>query len=466
MAAETKEQQSTTTQIDEVIDSFGCNRFSVQLVLIIGVLWMSEAVETNLIALIGPQLKCVWSLSNMEVSVTSSSVFTGAAIGSIYWGYFADKYGRKRSMVYGTFITVYFGLMSAASPNFTWFLVTRFFVGFGLGPVPSAACYISEFITRKYRGKAVVAIDFFYALGSVFVALVAMITIQQASWNVFLIVAAVPATIFLISSPWLPESIRFLQISGRYDEIMKLVNRISLASNQSVPLKQKTIECKEEKTDLSMLLTAKYLPRLIIITILFIASFWGYFGLAQFNTELLQAGGMCKLLANNAVNRTVITSQLKCHELTNSDYLQNIIVVLAEVPGLLLVVLFVDIIGRKWFVFFLALCSGIGFICLNICLSQTYTTVLMFAMRFLMIGFAQLPYLIASELFPTVVRASAIGIAVGVGKFSLIAVPYFVQYLLFISPIATTSVFSGLCILSAALVLFLPETKNKMLDTI
>ena len=87
----------------------------------------------------------------------------------------------------------------------------------------------------------------------------------------------------------------------------------------------------------------------------------------------------------------------------------------------------------------------------------------MFLLRLLLTGLTQAQYLYAVELFPTVVRTSALGILMALCKFSLIGVPFLVQTLLHISFMATTIIFGGLCFLSAVLVLFLPETKDTKL---
>lgn len=180
--------------IDEIIDLLGVGKFSWFVIFLAGVCYMSESSELNLISLIAPQLRCVWNLSPLYASFTSSSVFLGEAIGSFFWGYIGDKYGRKSAAILGTSVAVFFGLLNAAATTFGWFAIIRFFVGFGLGSVSNALCLVSEYIPSSQRGKTVVGQSLFYACGSVYTSVMAL-TFMQYSWRYFLILSINTTTI-------------------------------------------------------------------------------------------------------------------------------------------------------------------------------------------------------------------------------------------------------------------------------
>ena len=441
--------------VDDIINSLDFGTFFSVCIFISGVISIGDAGEINLISLISPQLRCIWNLSSLQTSIISSSVFLGWGLGSLYWGYFGDKHGRKCVMVIGGLITVYFALLSSVSTNFSWFMVMRFFVGFGTSSAIFVMPYIAEFISMKHRGKAVIMTNFFYAFGSIYIAAIASL-MQTASWRIFLTVATIPCIVFLLLSPWLPESLRYLQNTGNYSEILKILNRISVWNNtpNSLP---RNIQCTptSQRGNIKILFTKEYRWKMLILSVLFLSSYYGYYGVVMINTELLQSGGFC--------TRNITEKSFECHELSSKDYLQNILVVTAELPGILIPAFTVDVIGRKAYMIPSFVICGIGWLCMNICLSSRNEAILMFLLRMMFAGLSQSPHLYAAELIPTVVRTSALGILISICKFSLIGVPFLIQTLLHISLMATTMVFAGLCFLGALLVTFLPETKNSKL---
>ena len=441
--------------IDDIINSLEFGASSYFFIFISGVLYTGGASQINLISLISPQLRCIWSLSSLQTSLISSSIFAGGGLGCLYWGFFGDKHGRKSVMVVGGLTTAYFGLLSSVSPNFLLFIVLRFFIGVGSSSAEFAMPYIAEFITMKHRGKAVIMTNFFYAFGSIYVATIALL-MQTASWRIFLTVATIPGIVFLLLSPWLPESLRYLQNTGKYSEMVKILNRISVRNNTHNSLIRNIRSTPtSQRGNIKILFTKEYRWKMLILAVLFLSSHYGYYGVVMINTEVLQSGGFC--------NRNITVKSFQCHELSTKDYLQNIFVVTAELPGILIPALTVDVIGRKGYMIPSFVICGIGWLCMNICLSSRNEAVLMFLLRMMFAGLSQSPHVYAAELFPTVVRTSAVGILISICKFSLIGVPFLVQTFLHISFMATTMIFAGLCFLGALLVTFLPETKNSKL---
>lgn len=90
-----------------------------------------------------------WDLTGSEIASITSVVFAGELIGSMFWGPLADKYGRRIAFVLGV-VVIYSlldhahirigsaviaisGFLSGFSPNFSWLLVFRGLVGFGVG---------------------------------------------------------------------------------------------------------------------------------------------------------------------------------------------------------------------------------------------------------------------------------------------------------------------------------------------
>ena len=72
--------------IDDTIDHLGFGKFNYKLVIVLGFVWLLDAVEMTLTSLISPRLRCEWGLTSLETSLTSACVFVGVGIGEVYWG--------------------------------------------------------------------------------------------------------------------------------------------------------------------------------------------------------------------------------------------------------------------------------------------------------------------------------------------------------------------------------------------
>ena len=83
-------------------------------------------------------------------------VFIGYLLGSWVFGYIADRYGRKRSLLISSLWLVVFGLLSAASPGLAFLLVLRCLVGVGIAGSPQALVYYAEFLPIASRGPTIV----------------------------------------------------------------------------------------------------------------------------------------------------------------------------------------------------------------------------------------------------------------------------------------------------------------------
>lgn len=444
---------------DDIIESSKFGPFSFILIFISGLIFMQGSSHNFTIGLISPELRCKWNLTSIETSLSSSSVFLGMGIGSFFWGYMCDRHGRKSIFIAAAFVTSYMELLSTATSSFTWFLILRFMMGFGLGSIELTTCYVAEFISKQHRGKSVIFVQLFSAFGNIYTSAIGLLVMASLGWRAFLILTTLPSILFLMLSTWLPESVRYLQNTDNYDDLMKVLNRISICNKVVIkPPVVPSTQSNSKRGDLKMLAQRQYFWKMSIMAIVLISSHAGYQSLGMLNTEILKSQDICHRRTNKP---TLNANNTRCTLLNQSDYVQNIFVTLSDIPGILLPFLLVDIIGRKTYVFPAFIIAGFCFLSLNlVCSSMSQLTVVMFVLRFLLSGLNQISHIIAVELFPTVVRASALGILSGFAKLTLIGLPFLVQTLFDIFPLYTTLVLAGLCFMSASLILFLPETKT------
>lgn len=218
-----------TTQLTrtERLDRLPFTRTHGKLLGASGVGWALDAMDVGLISFIMAALGAEWALSDTEKSWIGSIGFVGMAIGASVGGLLADRFGRRQ--VFALTLLVY-GLatgVSAASVGLAMLLALRFVVGLGLGAeLPVASTLMSEFAPRRIRGRVVVILEAFWALGWIAAALIGYLVVpQESGWRWALLIGTLPAVYALVVRWRMPESVRFLERAGRTEEAEAVVQR-------------------------------------------------------------------------------------------------------------------------------------------------------------------------------------------------------------------------------------------------
>ncbi|KXB50008.1 transporter, major facilitator family protein [Corynebacterium kroppenstedtii] len=195
-------------------------------------------MDVGLISYVMAALVAEWSLSNTQASWLGSIGFVGMMIGASVGGLLADKWGRRNVFAL-TLLTYGIATGAAAfSVGLVMLLILRFIVGVGLGAeLPVASTLVSEFAPRKNRGRIVVALESFWAVGWIMSALLGYFLVPKEwggwpGWRWALLVGIVPAVYALVVRHGLPESVRFLESRGRLAEAERSVRLFEKGSSR------------------------------------------------------------------------------------------------------------------------------------------------------------------------------------------------------------------------------------------
>ena len=165
--------------------------------------------------------RAVGACEPSETAWIASIGFIGMAIGASVGGLLADRFGRRQ--VFAVTLLVY-GLATGASAlvgGLAALLVLRFLVGLGLGAeLPVASTYVSEFAPARIRGRLIVILEAFWAVGWTAAALIGYLVIPASDngWRWAFALGAIPAAYALVVRWGLPESARWLERRGRHAE--------------------------------------------------------------------------------------------------------------------------------------------------------------------------------------------------------------------------------------------------------
>jgi putative MFS transporter len=210
------------------LDALPFTREHLRLLLGSGAGWALDALDVGLISFVLAQLAVQWGATSGELSWIASAGFIGMAIGASLGGLLADRVGRRT--VFAATLLVY-GLATGASAlagSVGVLIALRVVVGLGLGAeLPVASTLVSEFAPPRIRGRVVVALEAFWAVGWSAAALIGYLVVPASDdgWRWALAIGAVPALYSAVVRVMLPESVRFLEQRGRTESAERVVRR-------------------------------------------------------------------------------------------------------------------------------------------------------------------------------------------------------------------------------------------------
>src|SRR3954467_11622290 len=177
---------ATTLTRAERLDRLPFTREHARIVVGSGLGWALDAMDVGLISFVMAALAVQWSLTPTELSWIASIGFVGMALGATLGGLLADRIGRRQ--VFAVTLLV-FGLATGAAA-LSWsvaaLLVFRFLIGLGLGAeLPVASTLVSEFAPAAVRGRVVVVLEGFWAVGWLLAALIGYLVVPRsdAGWR-------------------------------------------------------------------------------------------------------------------------------------------------------------------------------------------------------------------------------------------------------------------------------------------
>ncbi len=189
---------------------------SRKLLSIAGMGWMFDAMDVGMLSFIIAALKVEWNLTPAQMGWIGSVNSVGMAAGALVFGLMADRIGRKNVFILTLLLFSIGSGVSAFATGLTVFLILRFFIGAGLGgELPVASTLVSESVPVDKRGRIVVLLESFWAVGWLVAALISYFIIPKFGWQTALIISAVPALYALYLRMGLPDSPRFTALKGK-----------------------------------------------------------------------------------------------------------------------------------------------------------------------------------------------------------------------------------------------------------
>ena len=396
----------------ERLETLPVGSFHYKLLVVTGLGWLFDSMDTGLISFVLPILAKEWNLTPEQVGWIGSVGLIGMALGAVLAGTIADKFGRKNVFAATVILYSVSTGLCAISWSYESLLVFRFLVGFGLGgELPVAATLMSEYAPSQLRGRFIVLLESFWGLGWLVAALISYLLIPQFGWQVAFIIGALPALYVFLIRLHMPESIRYLISKGKIDEARKII--LMLEKKLGVPSKPFENDFEDESTpifklNVFTLWKKAFRVRTLMLWLAWFGIVFSYYGIFMWLPSIVFTQGF-------EVVKTF-------------EYV--LIMTLAQLPGYFAAAWLVDIIGRRYTLSSFLLMSGVcAYFFGN---AETASNLLMWgaAMSFFNLGAWGVIYTYTPELYPTAIRALGSGWAAGFGRIGGMLAPMLVGVLL------------------------------------
>lgn len=375
-----------------------------KLLLIAGTGWLFDAMDVGLLSFILAALKQDWGLSPSQLGWIGSVNSIGMAIGAFIFGIYADKKGRKSAFL---FTLLMFSIASGLSA-FAWglgsLLILRFFIGMGLGgELPVASTLVSESVASEIRGRIVVLLESFWAVGWILAALIAyfLIPLPAVGWRGAMIICAIPAFYALY--------LRF-----NLDDSPTYINLNTDARKESV------------LTKIQSLLSREFCRQTVMLWVVWFCVVFSYYGMFLWLPNVMMMKGF------NMVK--------------SFEYI--LIMTFAQLPGYFTVAWLIERVGRKWVLIIYLLGTLLSAYLFGVAESANQLLLYGALLSFFNLGAWGAMYAYTPEQYTTNIRATGAGMAASVGRIGGILGPLMVGLL--VANAVSVNVIFGLFSLSLA----------------
>jgi MFS transporter, AAHS family, 4-hydroxybenzoate transporter len=217
MAATQPKDAGAPVDLAAFIDAQPVGSFQIRLLLTCAAVLFLDGFDTQAIGYVAPALAKEWNLTKGALGPVFSAGLFGLMIGALIFGPLADRVGRKKIIIFAT-LAFGIGSLAAAFVNDVSALLTiRFLTGLGLGgAMPNAVAMTSEFSPHRRRATMVMIMFCGFSVGAALGGLLAAAMIPHFGWRSVFVVGGLAPLLLLPILAWrLPESVRFLALTGR-----------------------------------------------------------------------------------------------------------------------------------------------------------------------------------------------------------------------------------------------------------
>ncbi|MBG7619631.1 MFS transporter [Herbaspirillum sp. AP02] len=412
--------------VEKGLQAAGVGKFQYRLFVIFGLVWLADAMQVLSIGFSAPTIAKTFGLTVPQALQSGTLFFVGMLLGAFVFGRLADRIGRRPVLMGAVVIDACFGVASAFAPDFTWLLALRLLTGIGVGgTLPVDYTMMAEFLPSARRGRWLVMLESFWAIGTICLAVLALVAVSWGNdaWRVIFFVTGLPALVGVVLRFYVPESPMYLNRSGKSDAARKVLERVAKVNGSSTPIPPLQPEVVERKP-MSALFSAALRRRSLSLYLAWGLISIAYYGVFVYLPVKLGSEGFGFMRGQIFL----------------------IFLALVQLPGYALSAYGVERWGRKPTLVGFLLLSAVGCMLYSLGSDPKLVVGSTLLLSFSLLGTWAALYAFTPEVYPTDLRASGMGTAGAVARFGGLFAPAI------IAPVMASHFTLSLVMLSAFLV--------------
>lgn len=405
--------QLTGARAGARLDRLPPSRWHRRLTFTVGIGAFFDLYEIFLGGVLAAVLAERWHLDHTAKSWVIAAGFLGMFVGANVLSVLADRFGRRRMFLVNLGAYSLCSLLCAFAPDAEWLIALRFLAGLGLGAeLVLVDTYLAEFLPRAVRGRYIAWAYTFGFLGVPVAAFVGARLVATRElfgvegWRWLLVAGALGAAFIQLMRARLPESPRWLAVHGRAEEAARIVTdieeRVARETGDTLPSVAVAAEVPQRRVPLGEMFRGDHRRRTVMWWLFQVLQTVGYYGFGSLAPVVLTAKGhtvtaslsyaalsFCGYPIGSALSVPLI------------DRIERKTLIIAAALGMAGCGLAFGFAGAGWLI------VGAGF-ALTVCSNV----------------FSNAFHVYQTEIFPTGLRSSAIGIAYSLSRLTSVILPF------------------------------------------
>jgi len=404
-----------------------------------------DGFDVLAIAFAAPNLSAALEIPKSELGYVFSAGLFGMMLGALILGPIGDKFGRRNAVIFSVFVFGLCTLLTGFIDNYNDLVLLRFLTGLGLGgAMPNAMALMTEYVSTRHRNIAIAVIFLGMPIGGITGGLVASEIIPVYGWpSLFYVGGIMPLLLVPVLFFFLPESPRFLvEHDNDNDELLceiaqKIERRYEVKSNSVFhhhPV-EKHFPVK------ALFMEGRQIDTLLIWAVFFFNLMVAYFLYSWVPTLLVEAG-------------------YQLSDATKTVVILNIGGAIAP----FILAKFITYWGSKRVLTTCFILAGISMMAVGqFGSSLNMVMILSFFAGFFVVGGQVSLNALSSYMYPTHIRSTGVGWALGIGRMGSIVGPLLAGALVSASFGLNVNfiVFGVLCFITAMATLLIKNHEKK-----